>query len=698
MSKIIGVDILPGSAGQKGSYWKNKFAAVVWKDGKVIEEHETLSIGKLINLCKIHEPKFLAVDNIFELGANSGQVVKFCSKLPLETKIIQVTGAPPDGFETVRRLANRNGIPYPSQHADPLQTAAIISQLANKKVGYILLPFEEETEIKISRTRSIGSGGWSQQRYARRMRGEILQLSRDVEKQLQDHDIDFDLEAKKTKFGYDNAVFRAYASVKKVKQIIRPFKGELSRIEVTPIRKKRLEFIPAKGGRKRIRSGVRRKFNRGIIVGIDPGHNTGVAILNFRGKILLLENMKSSARGDVIRKITLEGDPVLIAADVTPPPKFVEKLSKMLNAGLYYPNRLLSSDEKMQLVMDFTKETKVKVKGAHKKDALAAAIKAYNKYKETFEKINQELSEPDEYPLRNKVKKLVLKEEANIQEAIKQIKKEQEKPERPVLEQEEKEILTEKERKQQEKIEAQRELINRQMTQIDNLEDQNDDLYHQVKDLQDEKKELEKSLTKARNKRNQEIRKDQAVKIRDDELRFLRGKVRKLEEELEKYKKIIGDLKRMIVMSSDKIVVPMKVIYEFSREGILETIERMNIEPHDVVFLVDPSGGGQNTAEMLIDREVKAVICNKKNISDPAMEAFIKADIPVLFNMSHKQIDDIAVTYYNELENAISDWEEQREKILQEKVETQIGKIIAEYQEKRKKELANIYQMKRRRK
>ena len=700
MVRIVGIDILAGTSSQKiPSLIRNKFAVVVMEDGKIIESHNAISTKNLLNICKQYEPKYLGVDNIFELEPNSARVIRFCSQLPLETKIIQVTGAPPDGFEPLSRLARRHGIAYPSQHANPVQTAEIICQLAEKNIGYVLIPFEEESEIKISRSRAIGPGGWSQQRYSRKMRGEILQLTREIEKQLVDHKIDYDLETRKSEYGYDNAVFRAYASLNDLRKVVKPYKGELSRVVISPIRKKRLEFIPASGGRGKVSSnGLVRRSERGLIVGIDPGPNTGIAILNFSGKILAIESLRSAARGDIIRLITTHGDPSLVAADVTPPPDFVVKISKMLNAGLYFPERLYSSNEKSQTVDNYTLEERGKVKGAHRRDALFAAIKAYNKYGEIFNKINKALATPEELPLRNIVKQIVIKEESNIQDAITEVKSRQETVERPEISIEKEEELTEKEKELVEKIDSLKELEKRQTIHIENLEDLNEGLLEEIKQLKKNNKDLKRRIKKVSDKRAQELKRDRTIKTKDDELIFLRGKVKTLEKELTKVKGIISDLKRMIVMGSNKIVVPMKVVFEFSREGIEKTIERVNVEPFDVVLLVNPSGGGQKTAEMLIEREVKAVVCAENNISNQAMEAFIQANIPVLFQMPIRQIDDIAVTYYEDLEQAIETWEEQRKEILSKKTEDKLGTIIAEYQSRRKQELEQIYKRERRRK
>jgi len=693
VSKVIGIDILAGTSSQKRTYATNRFAAVVMEEGAILEKIESLSMKNLIKLCRQHEPEFLGVDNIFELEANSARVIQFCTLLPAETKIIQVTGASPDGFEPLNRLARRFNIPYPSQHANPLQTAEVICRLAEKKVGYILLPFEDEIEIKISRGKNIGPGGWSQQRYARKMRGEVLALTREIEKQLQEHNVDFDLEVKKAEFGYDNAVFRAYTTIATIRRIVKPFKGELSRVTISPIRKRRLEFIPASSIHKKVLASTRRKIERGLIVGIDPGPNTGIAVMNFNGKLLLVDALRKVARGDIIRLITQFGKPIVVAADVTPPPDFVVKISRMVNAVLFFPDKLYSADEKSQAVDSYTTDLERRVKGSHKRDALFAALKAYNKYKPIFEKINRALTEPNEIPLRNKVKQMVLLEEKNIQEAIEEVKKQLLEPKKEVPQEEEpKKPLTETEQLLTEKIDALKEAIARQTIQIENLEDMNEVLNKKVKTLRKENKTLAQQLKRTTDKQRQELRRERAIKTRDDELQFLRGKVKEYERELAKVKGVISDLKRMIVMGESEIVVPMKVVFEFSRKGIEKTIERMSIDPFDVILLVDPSGGGQRTAEMLIEKEVKAVVCAKENISNQALEAFIQADVPVLFNLPIRQIDDIAVTYQKEFREAIAKWKEEREKILSEQIEEKLEILIKNYKSYRKKELEQIFE------
>ena len=75
LSKIIGIDILAGASSQKGTIRSNRFAAVVLEKGEIIESHNSITLKKLIRLCKQYEPKYLGVDNIFELEANSSRII-----------------------------------------------------------------------------------------------------------------------------------------------------------------------------------------------------------------------------------------------------------------------------------------------------------------------------------------------------------------------------------------------------------------------------------------------------------------------------------------------------------------------------------------------------------------------------------------------------------------------------------------------
>ena len=69
---------------------------------------------------------------------------------------------------------------------NPLEEAEACARLAAKGIGQALSAFEDRTYVKVSRRRSPGRGGWSQNRYYRKIHGAVKGLSREVEKQLRE--------------------------------------------------------------------------------------------------------------------------------------------------------------------------------------------------------------------------------------------------------------------------------------------------------------------------------------------------------------------------------------------------------------------------------------------------------------------------------------------------------------------------------
>ncbi|MFQ5892336.1 MAG: DUF460 domain-containing protein, partial [Candidatus Methanofastidiosia archaeon] len=116
-----------------------------------------------------------------------------------------------------------------------------------------------------------------------------------------------------------------------------------------------------------------------LIVGIDPGTTLGMAILDLNGNLKSLFSSKNLKRRDVIDKISKFGYPSVISTDVNPPPKMVEKLSKSFDTILHVPDSNLLVSEKNELCREY------KVKNSHERDALSAALKAYNNFLNKFE-------------------------------------------------------------------------------------------------------------------------------------------------------------------------------------------------------------------------------------------------------------------------------------------------------------------------
>ena len=57
---------------------------------------------------------------------------------------------------------------------------------------------------------------------------------------------------------------------------------------------------------------------RGLIVGIDPGITTGIAILDLYGNVVKVCSKRNMGKNEIIRTITNFGHPLIITSDVNP--------------------------------------------------------------------------------------------------------------------------------------------------------------------------------------------------------------------------------------------------------------------------------------------------------------------------------------------------------------------------------------------
>ena len=113
-----------------------------------------------------------------------------------------------------------------------------------------------------------------------------------------------------------------------------------------------------------------------VLIGVDPGITTGIAVLDLHGNLLILTSKRDVRKSDVIKLVTKFGRPLVVATDRNPLPRSIEKLASILGSKVYFPEISLSVVEKQEL----TKEFKEMIKNDHESDALAASIKAWKSH------------------------------------------------------------------------------------------------------------------------------------------------------------------------------------------------------------------------------------------------------------------------------------------------------------------------------
>ncbi|MHA1264991.1 MAG: DUF460 domain-containing protein [Candidatus Helarchaeota archaeon] len=617
---IMGLDILPMSSATSKTH--PKYAVIIFENDKIIFKNEELSFRKLKKVIPKYKPDILAMDNIWELAPTQDALQNILREFP-PIKLVQVTGSPSHGMQPIHRLAKHCGIQLTS-HPTPIETAEICARLARIGIGFEVALFEKETRIQLTRTRSLGPGGWSQNRYRRHSHAVILQATRDIQTQLDAQGIEYDLSVRKADYGLDRSSFTVYSSMNEVLSTVTPYHGSTIQIKITPIKKKELEFIPLTGKDKDSHP------LKSLIVGIDPGTTTGIAIVDLNGNLVAMKSAKEFSRRDIIKFIYKYGTAVLISTDVAPQPKLIEKIANTFNALIFHPKKSMKVSEKQDLVTTYLKQSNRKVADAHLRDSLACALKAYYSYLHIFNKIQKRIEEMNVDVSSEKVKALVIRG-YSIYDAISLLTFTPDEKEEESISEEP--ILPESER------------INALNEKIYTLIDKNIQLKRLLEDYQEKNQSLKKELTEYKEKIIElesklehtrsfsfyKLRGERLIRAQEKEINHLRKQIGELEAEIATLQKVIlkyedqtviaEELKRLQL--TNKIIL-LKVVENFSKD----CIESVKIYPNDVIYMLDGSGGGSSTANQLICKEIGAIITN--TLSHAAYYQFRDAGIPVI--------------------------------------------------------------------
>lgn len=429
-----------------------------------------------------------------------------------------------------------------------------------------------------------------------------------------------------------------------------------------------------------------------IIVGFDPGLTVGIAILDLSGNVISVKSCKEMSKADVITHIISHGKAVLIATDVYPAPKMVRKLAASLNSKIYSPSKTFTVSSKTELVDSYLNEIRSPKfpENAHERDALAAAIKTYKHYQKKLiqiekraEKLDLSLEEIDE------VKSMVIKG-IPITKAIDKILNIPEKDDLETqIEEMEKNIDSIDEEKLKNIEEAARKLklkIKSQERQIKNLKRKNKNLKKDVGKYKNKVSTLEGKIEKLHYDYSKDILSKKEISSKVAIIKKLQEKYTEEKQRREKLEENLHSMKKIRVMELSEKAVPVKIIESFTREGIRDACEYWKIKRGDVVLLSSTEGGGSQTALLLINMGIKAVIAADK-MSHPAEEEFEKNMVPVLDanNINLEMIDEFAVIEEEVLKNEIEIWKTEIEAKLKKEKEDTLLKVIDEYRAQRKR-------------
>ncbi|MGV8076789.1 MAG: DUF460 domain-containing protein [Methanosarcina sp.] len=653
---IYGIDI---SSGSPRARELPRYALAILKNGE-ISHQSMLRRQKIFNMIQRDMPEIIAVDNIFELAADRKELLALMERLPDGVKLVQVTGGLHP--EPLVRIARKHGFSF--DPANPNDEAEACARLADMGVGHEVSLFEDITKIKVSRARSLGRGGWSQNRYCRKVHGAVLQRSREIESILKDlsreKGIKFEAANVKGFGGYVRSEFTVYA--KRGEIPIHPMASNDAQVSVRSVERDKIRYVPLK------QKNPRRKFT---IVGIDPGTTVGIAILSLDGDLLYLKSFRGISPDEVVKLIAEYGKPAVIASDVTPMPGSVEKIRRSFNAVPASPGIEVSAEEKISLGKTFG------YSNDHERDALTAALLTYRSYKNIFVRIEKKAPENADLEL---IKLHVIRGDS-IEAAIEKVMAS--KPEKP-----RKRESSEKteERPVDESLLKMRETIQRQGEQIHNLQEYLEELKKELVAKDRKISKIESRLSGFKKEAYSEVRKSKEIQIRDSTIENLKKELTHKNKTVKELRRRSNKLRKIRKMEIRGEGTPVKVIAAFTKESIAETEEKYGLKEGDVVFLENPSGGGAATAQILVEARVRAVLI-PEDISHAAEETFFKGDVPVLKGIPLERAEDFAMAEPESLKAAIDAWEKEAEAQRHKAKEDELQSLFEEYRSERRRGL-----------
>ncbi|WP_297458883.1 DUF460 domain-containing protein [Thermococcus sp.] len=648
---ILGIDVIGENP--------KKFAVVSWQNGR-LERKGEFTLYRLIRFIQGKRPDIVAIDSVTELGDD---LRRFLRALPPGTKLVQVTGRPGEQ-RSLQSLAREHGI-RTIDRFDPYEEAKLSALLASKGVGYEVLAFEDEVIVKVTRGRSHGKGGWSQDRYRKRVHNLVRDKVREIEDRLRRADIPFDLETEEKDYGLARGEFRVYASREELAGLIRPMRGGDVEVRIYPVERAELGFAPLKGEEAI-------KERKSIIVGIDPGITVGIAVVDLSGNVIALHSERNMPVGEVFRFISEIGHPVIVATDVSPAPGFVEKIARSFKANLFVPRESLRVEEKNELLRNLG----LRVGDDHQRDALAAAYKAYLRLKPKLEHVEAKLRETGLTRRTDEVKALVI-QGYNLGEAMQRVAR-REKP------REGEESGVQESADVRPYVKKIRELEDR----IALLERENEELRDVIREQRRTIERLERRIADYDEEVRKKVLRERELEAKVKRIETLERQLREARAVIERLSRDLVRVKRMNVVEIRGSAVPLKVLRVLSwRE--LERIEReVGLRRGDVLFVINPAGAGKAIAGELVEKGIKALI-TERPLPQTVSEVLREAHLPFFLSeeLDVKRVDEFAVVERETLERAIGELLEKWRREDEEREAERFLRLVDEYRIERKKEL-----------
>ncbi len=643
--KVFGIDIITGSVRSRSR--RPMYALVVWEDGEITAETE-VSQYRLLRLLGQQHPDILAVDSIQEMAPDSHGLSLLMQQFPPHTRLVQVTGG--EKKETLGKVAARYNISF--NRFDPYAEARTIARVAGLGGGSEVVAFENSCEVLISRHRSIGKGGWSQNRYVRKIHGAVLQKAREIEEQLQVAGLTYE---KKESHAFGGAR-RVSFQVKAPRGMIpvSNYRGADVQVRVNCRRLDRIRF----------RSLQERP--RYLIVGIDPGTTTAIAVIDLEGNLVKTGSSRQTSMAETIESLYHLGKPLIIASDVQQMPYTVEKIRRAFQAIGYTPNQDRTVEEKQELTAGY------RYANVHERDALAAALDALRQYRNKLQNVLKRV--PSGYDL-DEVRAGIIRGQSL--EKILGVKE-------PPQPEEHREIPVPVEGRRDERVTILE-------GQVKRLREYNAELQADQKEKEREILRLQKRLHRERSTLDQKMRRDTEIVRRDQLIQSMKRQLRREQRYGHNLRRRLEKMRRHAALEEKENVLPVKVLGGLTRDAVHQLSMDMGIHPDDVLYANRTDGWGRSVIRELADLGVRALVVGtlREQIDPQLRNASGEFHLPLLpgDRLRVQVRGKSGIVERKQFDDALKEWESEQEEGERKRRTEMLESIFHEYRAEREKEV-----------
>jgi predicted RNase H-like nuclease (RuvC/YqgF family) len=642
--KVFGTDVIRGSVSSKRK--RPSYALIIREDNREIFSGE-VSLFRLMRRIISERPDILAVDSIRELSKDQSELAALMQQFPTKTKLVQVTGG--EKQQTLQAVARRYNITFKNRF-DPFEEARAIAGIAEAGGGFEVQVFEDSSDIIVSRGRSPGRGGWSQNRYVRKIHGAVLNKGREIEDTLKESGLKYEKREFKGYGGFKRVEFHVSAG----RDEIPSFGGGGADVQVK-VRSGRLDKI------RYVQQGGRKKH---LIVGIDPGTTFGFAAIDYEANLIALKSSRQMSVADWIEEISLAGKPVIVATDKSRMPSTVEKIKRAFSAVPFIPAEEKTQEDKYSVTSGYS------YANDHERDALYAALEAHKFFKNKFRNIERKVPAGVDLDL---VRTGLIRGMTPEQILDKIFPESVDKEPSEVLEG---------------YVSSGRDPRILQLEgMVRNLKAYVAELEASLAKKDAEIISLEKRLSSERSERAGLRKRDAEIELRESRIKVFKKKLRSAERKNKRLLKQIDRLKRFADIQTGEFI-PFKVIPSLTKDSLRSLEDEFGINEGDIIYAGNTRGWGSTAVQILSESSVQVLIAGKDE--DLKLKDALRALNIVLIDAADIKLSlrgKFGYVLRSDLESALSAWQSGQEKFMRSKSEEMLESIVKEYQSERIKEV-----------